>query len=165
MAKLITDYCTTDDVRSVLGTNDEEITDSVILSIGYSVNLQERLYDLSPTIEAYFETLTAIATPTANQQRLIDLIKSFASYVTAQALIGTGPLAMPKSIEDSKAKMTRIDDPFKDVREAIAGMLAYLSTKILALYASLVPGGTVQATVTPVYFQAVGIATDPVTNT
>lgn len=163
MATAITSYCTADNIRAILGISEEDIEDAAVLDMNFAVRLQENLYDLSPTLADYYVSLKALPTPTTDQTRLMDMVSSYASYVVAQAIAETGTNSMPKSIEDGKARMERMDRSFKDLRGMLGQSLAYLATKITALYAKLEAGVTVQLEVTPIYMVNVGLPSDPVT--
>lgn len=163
MAANITDYCTADNIRSVLGISVDEVDDNTVLDMNFAVRLQERLYDLSPTLADYYATIKLLPTPTTDQSRLLDMVSSFASYVVAQAIAETGANSIPVSIEDGKAKLERYRQSFKDLTDTLNKTLAYLTTKITALYTKLEPGVVTQVAVTPIYMVNVGLASDPVT--
>lgn len=163
MATAITAYCTADNIRAILGISEEDIPDAAVLDMNFAVRLQEKLYDLSPTLIDYYASTKALPTPTTDQQRLLDMVGSFASYVVAQALAETGANSMPKAIEDGKAKMERMDRAFDDLRDVLTQTLAYLSTKILAIYQKLEPTADVRVTTSPIYMANVGLGFDPVT--
>jgi hypothetical protein len=164
MATAITTYCTADNVRATLGVSVDEIDDSVVMDKNNATRLAERMNELSPDLAAYYLTLKALGSPTANQTRMIDLVESFASYIVAQRIAETGAISIPKSIEDSKAKMERNTDFYKDLLTNLLNSIAYISSKISSLYLILVPGGTVVASVVPVYMVTSPISFDPVTN-
>lgn len=164
MTTPITNYCTTDEIRSILGTSDVEVEDATILSLGYKVRLQERIYDISPNLATYYATLVAQVSRTVQEQRLVDLIKAYSAYVVAQALAEAGPLAMFQSLADSKAKIERTENPFEQIKESIAGSLVYLESRVTSLYTQLVPGAEVTPTTKQIFIVSVGIAVDPVTN-
>lgn len=163
MATAITAYCTADNIRAILGISEEDIPDAAVLDMNFAVRLQEKLYDLSPTLIDYYASTKALPTPTTDQQRLLDMVGSFASYVVAQALAETGANSMPKAIEDGKAKMERMDRAFDALRDVLTQTLAYLSTKILAIYQKLEPTADVRVTTSPIYMTNVGLGFDPVT--
>lgn len=160
----LTTYTTYDEVRAVLGISPEEIPDATLALQIYSTQLDEDLRDVSTDLASTFATINALTSPTADQTRFLHLASSFAAYSVAQSLLGGLQLFAPQQITDGKTHQIRVQDPFKDLRENIAGSYTYIKTRLEAAFAVVSPTHTAPDAVTRVFIGSVGLATDPVTN-
>jgi hypothetical protein len=157
----LTDYCTTDSIRAVLGVSTEEIEDATILAPIYAVQLQEKLADINPGIVAAFAALPG--SPSADQLRFKELVQSCAAYQVAQFLLTSVRMFAPQTVMDSKSQMSRVTDPYADLRGEILGTLDYLIPRVRSVYTILFPTASVATSVARIFAINSGIAFDPVT--
>lgn len=158
-----TDLTSTSSVRSVLGVSEKELRDDVLIEPIYSTILSIELRAIYSDILTLFDTVQAIDPRTAAQQQFLDLMQTYASYnVALQCCISVRMFA-PKIIQDSKSKLERQDDPYKNLRTDIGATLGFLRDTLLTLLPDLVPGFEPPAKVARVLVVATPLAVDPVT--
>ena len=163
---MIVDYTSYDAVRAVLGVSSEEIDDDVINLPLYEVMLSEDLLDLSGSIQTDFITVRDIpvGTQTDIEKRFVRVMQTYASYQVASTLLGSVALFAPKDITDSKASVTRVNDPFKTLKEDVLASLVYIRTRLLTAYDAYSPTYAAPTAVTRTFITSTGLAIDPVTN-
>ncbi len=157
----LTDYCTTNSIRAVLGVSEEEIEDTVILDPVYAVTLQENLADVNSGIIAAFVAIPG--SPTAGELRFKELVQTYAAYQVAQILLTSVKMFAPQTITDSKAQTSRVNDPYADLRGEILGSLDYFIPRVRSAYSTLYPVASVATNTARVFALNAGIAFDPVT--
>lgn len=156
-------FTTPDEIRAVLGVSQEEIEDVTLAMPLYLRQLQFELSDIDPTLESSYLTIAGLASRTAAQQKLYDVMQAFAPYQVAKVLLTSAPLFAPRRITDGRAEVERIVDPYAEVREGVdAGFLSLRARLVNALVAL----GTAVTTEsrTLIYSAAAGLAVNPVTN-
>lgn len=160
----ITDYTTSISIRAAIGVSDDELESATIEDIIYSVQLDEALHDLGPTLADDYTTVKNSTPPlTKDQTRFVNLINTWAAYTVSTMLMTSLPMFAPKEIKSDKDALTRIDDPYKDVRTNIVQSASTLAGRILKLYAQLFPSQKAPTAVTYINVISVGLPSDPVT--
>lgn len=162
----LSQFTSSDAVRAALGVADEEITNQDIGLPMYEQVLQLDLYELEPTIAAYFLALPVdISARTAAQTRFSDLMNLYSCYVVAKHLLISLSMFAPKLIKDSKTEMDRVVDPYAQTREGVLAFYRSLRAKLLAAYGVLVPTTVTPTAVAFLAMFSVPLGTDPVTGT
>lgn len=154
---------TTDSVRAVLGVSSKELPDTVLSNSIYSVRLREAMIDLHPQIVADFATIGALASPTSDQQRFLDLAQTYAAYNVAQQCLVSLPMFSPMTIGDEKAQLIRFADAYKALKDDVGAVLSLIRTKLQNVYQVINPDALAPNQVARSWGAAVGLATDPVT--
>lgn len=162
MPTALTDFATYDEIRAVLGVSDEELEDGTLELPLYLKLLQMEFSDVSGTLESQYQNIKANTTPTAAEQKLLDVVSVFSAYAISKHLLTSMPLFAPKRITDGRADMDRFTDPFEGVRAGVNSTYQMLKTRISAALAEV--GTTTQAVTARTYFAATGLAINPVTN-
>lgn len=157
MFHTLTDFTSYDEIRAVLGVSDDELEDSTLSLPMYLTTLTLGLGDIDATLETQYLTLKAAATLTPKEQKLLDVVSVFSAYAVAQHLLTSMPLFAPKRITDGRAETDRVTDPFKDVRLGVNHTHASLKARLSGML-------EIPVASTRLYFGAVGLAINPVTN-
>lgn len=158
---MITDYTSYDEIRSVLGVEDDELLDVTIEQPVYLTNLLEDMYEVSPEVENLFETISNTSTPTPLESRFLRVLSSFATYSVARQFTSSLPMFAPRSIGDGKATMSRFADPYKETIKRIEDKFTLDQDKLQQIVDEML-SETREQTPHRVFF-GVGIAYDPVT--
>ena len=158
MPTALTDFATYDEIRAVLGVSDEELEDGTLALPMYLKLLQLDFGD----IEAQYLAAKASITPSAAEQKLVDVVSVFSAYAISKHLLTSLPLFAPKRITDGRAETDRITDPFEGVREGVNSMYPVLKSRVGAALAAL--GTSVTVNPARTFFSVAGLAINPVTN-
>ena len=169
MAALIT-YTTYAAVRAILGVGAKEITDTALALPHLAVQFELEMSDVDSDVGAVltqFTTITAIdaAARTAAQTRLFNIVGLIAGYSVARQLLASAAMFAPKTIEDGAARIDRVADPFKSLREGVMAGYSTLRTRLAAALLVLVPAADIAAAESRSYMVSTGLGTDPVLNT
>lgn len=161
----LTTYTTYPEVRAVLGVSSTELPDSV-LSLGiYGTMADLGLEDVHADIPASFSTVSALPSPTTQQQRFVDLVKLYVPYLLAKELLTSLPMFAVKQLSDGRAEFQRQADIYDDLKDGIDSALLSLRFRLAAAYNTLYPdAGIATGRATFNITVASGLATDPVTN-
>lgn len=116
---MITKYTSYDEVRSVLGVEDDELDDSTLGLGVYYNHLLEMFEDINPTLVTLYDEVDGTPVKTPLQERFLRLVQTFATYAVAKQLTPSLPMFAPRSIGDGKATMSRFLDPYKDTIRGI----------------------------------------------
>lgn len=162
MLTALTDFATYDEIRAVLGVSDEELEDGTLALPMYLKLLQMDFGGLSEELESKYLAAKAEPAPTAQEQRLLDVVSVFSAYAIASHLLTSMTLFAPKQITDGKASTDRVSDPFESVREGVTSMLAVLKLRVLTALNAL--GTATNISASRVYFATAGLAVNPITN-
>lgn len=160
---MLSDYTTPASVRSVLGVSAMEIKDIVVEDPIYSTALDEVLYGLHPQLVDDYELAKAAEPKTHLQERFVNLVQTFAAYTVAGQMLGSVSMFSAKTIEDSRSKLERFTDAYKNLRDDVLASLLFMKNKLLAVYALINPDAPVPATVARINVVNVGLGVDPVT--
>jgi hypothetical protein len=158
----ITDYTTSTSIRAVLGVSDDEIENATIEDDIYSVQLDEALYELGPTLAADYATIKA-GTQTPQTSRFLKLINTWCAYHVANDLLTSVKMFAPQTIKADKDEAIRVADPYKDLRETVSQLLSKFALKILTVYADLFPAQLPPVQKVTINLISVSLPTDPVT--
>ena len=162
MPTALTDFASYDEIRAVLGVSDEELEDGTLALPMYLKLLQMEFGDMEPTLEVQYLAAKSSASPTAEEQKLVDVVSVFSAYAISKHLLTSLPLFAPKRITDGRAETDRVTDPFEGVREGVNS--TYQSLKARVLIALSNAGTPTTAATQRTYFAAAGLAINPVTN-
>ena len=162
MPTALTDFATYDEIRAVLGVSDEELEDGTLALPMYLKLLQLDFGDIAGTLEAQYLAAKASITPSAAEQKLVDVVSVFSAYAISKHLLTSLPLFAPKRITDGRAETDRITDPFEGVREGVNSMYPVLKSRVGAALTAL--GTSVTASPARIFFSVAGLAINPVTN-
>lgn len=162
MPTALTDFATYDEIRAVLGVSDEELEDGTLALPMYLKLLQLDFGDIAGTLEAQYLAAKALPSPSAAEQKLLDVVSVFSAYAISKHLLTSMPLFAPKRITDGRAEADRITDPFEGVRQGVNSMYPVLRGRVLAALEAL--GTSVTAAVGRTYFSTAGLAINPITN-
>lgn len=157
----LTLYTTYAEVSGLLGEDDFAISATSVFTQTSATRASEALYSVSPNLQAYYEGLILLPSPTAAQTRLINLVKVLVTALLSRYLLDAAEIRIPKVIDDSKARRDLVEKPFEVLIDRIDRLVSDYTGKVAASYLDLT--GTSSNTVTPVYISAVGLAFDPVT--
>lgn len=163
-----------DEVRALLGVNDEELADRTIGLRVYVLSFEESLNELdesmsksSGALRSQFDTVRKIAqaSRTAVQQRFFDNVQSYATYHVADDLVSTLPQFSPKTITDGKAMVMRhADAPYQKVIEGVRAGKARAVGRLKRAYQGQLGEAVTTSVVTPASPLRVStLGVDPVT--
>lgn len=163
---MITDYTSYDEVRAVLGVDDDELDDTKLALGAYSSDLNFELNSFGTGFVTYLDAKLAedYETLTEKEQLFVDSAKLFATYSVASNLSVNLPMFALKEQSDSKASQVRFNDSFKGVLANVSGRLEAYRNRLRDLFDELNPGVIV---VTPatlgIIFTSSTPTADPVT--
>lgn len=165
----LTSYTSYTTVRALLGVSHLEITDTTLALDLYVQAMELELGDMAEddALVTEYERILAVAIGdrTTPEAKLLQLVQLYAGYSVARQLFSSLPMFAPKVIEDGKARMERVANPFEPLGTALQTMCRTLCSRIISLLPTLVSGVVTPNAVSRTYTAAVGLATDPVTNT
>jgi hypothetical protein len=161
----LTTYTSYAEIRAVLGVSSTELTDAALSQQAYYTLFILALEDIDVAIPGYYDTISALPTPSTSETRFIDLVNLFAAYSTAKELLTSLPLFSVKELTDGRASFARQSDPYQAVRDGIEATFETLRLRIATLYNTLANGtSTVGTRTLPTLTIGATLATDPVTN-
>lgn len=162
MPTALTDFASYDEIRAVLGVSDEELEDGTLALPMYLKLLQLDFGDIAGTLEAQYLAAKASITPSAAEQKLVDVVSVFSAYAISKHLLTSLPLFAPKRITDGRAETDRVTDPFEGVREGVNSTYQTLKARVLIALSNT---GTPTTVATQrAYFAVAGLAINPITN-
>ena len=162
MPTALTDFASYDEIRAVLGVSDEELENGTLALPMYLKLLQMEFGDMEPTLEAQYLAAKGSASPTAEEQKLVDVVSVFSAYAISKNLLTSMPLFAPKRITDGRAETDRVTDPFEGVREGVNSTYQTLKARVLIALGNA--GTPTTAATQRTYFAVAGLAINPVTN-
>ena len=157
------DFMLYDEPRAVLGVAPEELEDATLELPIYAKQLSMELETLYPGLEQLYLETKALPSPSAQEQKLLNVVSVYASYAISQILLTSASLFAPKRITEGKAETDRIADPFQDVRDGVSLAVITLKIRVLAALAAMGQQVTVTTT-TRTYFAAAPLSINPITN-
>ena len=160
---MISKYTSYDEVRSVLGVEDDELLDETLALPVYYSHLQEEILDINPRAEELFDMISELDDPTPVQLRYIRVMGMFATYAVAKQLTSSLPMFAPRSIGDGKATMSRFLDPYKDTIKKIEEQFTLNQGRLQQLVDEL--NSETRVKTSRRFLIGVGLSYDPVTGT
>lgn len=157
------DYTAPDTVRSVLGISAEEVEDTSIDNPVYLTGLLESLYDVHPSLADDYLATRSVASRSTDQNRFLLLVQTYCSYTVALQMIPSLPMSAPKEVKDGKAAITRIDNPYANLRVNVATSMSYFKDRLLLAYKLLFPARLLPTKAVRVNIISVPVGFDPVT--
>lgn len=164
MPTLLTDYTDNISIRAFLGVSDLEIENELLALPANALVIESGLDALNPAVAPLYTTIKAIASGSRSvqQARFYEQVRMYAGLLVADAVMPILPMAAPKKIEDSKAALERVNDPYTKLAESIRTTLATLAGRILVSLDILEPG-SLPSKVARNYAVAIDLAINPVT--
>lgn len=168
---MITDYMELDEIRTLLGVDEFELTDRQLQQNIFSDELDITLAEYSAvfapdtverTLAGHYTYLLGIEeTATADQISLMNNIRLFAVYSVAEVAVISLSMFAPKTKTDGKSSATRFspESVYRDVRKQIASRKSSLLWTILEALGIEISSGTNSP-----YLEVVVPSYDPVTN-
>lgn len=162
----LTTYCEFAEVRSALGVNDLELSDTVIGLPVYEMGLIRELNRLSTSLNAAFLGIhiKLEASRTANEAALHDSVRLFAVYAAAKQVGVSLANFAPKDVGDGKASVSRYSgEPFEKVMERVAGYYGALRAELRSAFDTYASTTSVSRSTPSTFFVASKRGYDPVT--
>lgn len=159
---MITTYTTYAEIRAVLGVDDDELTDTTLALPVYDSYLTMELEEVNIDLPATYATVKAESAPTAPQQRFIQATQMFATFAVAKQLSSSLPLFTVKQQTDSKAGVTRFDNPYKDTIASIAKEYDRLKNRLVQALNAV--GSATEVSAKRVFFSTSPATYNPITN-
>lgn len=158
-------YTTYSEIRAALGVAELELPDETLALPLYETQLQLELEDISPLVLTTYDTIVGIAegSRTADQKSFFAICRLFSTYCVANQLVKTLKMFGLKRTTDGKAEGERFD-PNEDVVDGIAQGYQAMRTRLRGALAKLNPSYTPPTATGLVLAAAVGLATNPVTD-
>ena len=156
----ITDYTTYDDIRAVLGVEDDELLDATIGLSVYENTLSLALAAtsgvLSPSTETrdlaeQYEYISGLGSPTDDETQMLLTIENYACYIVAAALASSLPMFAPKIQSDGKSTLTRFasEETYKSAQRGIWEMIAKIKGDFIELFGGTIETGSLLVAVAP----------------
>lgn len=109
---MIVDFSSAEDIRAALGVSSDDIVDEVIQLRIYEDGLVVELESVNLTLPATYDSIKAQDTHTDTELRFLRAARLFATYAVAKQLTTSLPMFSVKQVTDSKAGITRFDNPY-----------------------------------------------------
>lgn len=147
----VTDYTSYDEIRTVLGVDSIELTDSTLELQIFATALFRKLLSVTSADENTLVSLYSSIDPfnmTEGEEILYYTIKEFATYVVAEVCCQSISMFALKSDSDGKASQSRFSseatfkDVVKNIRIRLAGLTGELDILLGGTAVSTVPGLT-----------------------
>lgn len=148
MASDLTDYCSYDEVRAILGVSNEELDDAVLGVPLYFYALKRELQSVAPPLPTLFDSVTQKQEDarTPEEANLYEATCIFSAYAVAKKVGMALGMFGVRSVTDSKAGFARFaDSPYKDTLERLDGEKNQAKSALLAAIKALDPGASTQA--------------------
>lgn len=158
---MISKYTSYDEVRSVLGVEDDELSDSTLALGVYYNHLLEALGDVNPLVVSLFDEVGELPDKTPTQERFLRLVRTFSTYAVAKQFTTSLPMFAPRSIGDGKATMSRFPNPYKETIEGIEEQFTLTQNRLQQVVDELTSEN--RGVEPRRFFIGVGLAQDPVT--
>lgn len=158
---MITKYTSYDEVRSVLGVEDDELDDSTLGLGVYYNHLLEMFEDINPTLVQLYDEVDGTPVKSPLQERFLRLVQTFATYAVAKQLTPSLPMFAPRSVGDGKATMSRFLDPYKDTIRGIEEQFTLTQNRLQQVVDELTSEN--RSAEGRRFLIGVGLAQDPVT--
>jgi hypothetical protein len=161
---MLTNYTTYNDIRSILGVSDQELSDATLGLEVYKSYLDSELDEVDSTLITEYAAVVAVleASRTAAQKRFYRTTRLFAVYAVARQLTTALPLFSPKDISDGKASLARFSDsPYREVTKKVTSEYDRLKTALLDAFYGLT--SSTATSTARVYFSSAILVPDPVT--
>lgn len=159
---ILTDYTTYNEVRAALGVSADDLEDVTLALALYANLLQADLEDVNIDLPATYATVKALTTPSAAQTRFLQAANVFATYAVAKRLTSSLPLFAAKQVTDSKAGVTRFDNPYKDVIAEVGKSYEQARNRLSQALGAIGSSGTTSTA--RVFLSVVSPGYDPITN-
>lgn len=164
----LTTYCEFDEVRSALGVNSIELSDTVLGLPVYEMGLVRELNRVSTSLNAAFSTIHSKfpVDRTLLEASLHDAVRLFCVYAAAKQVGVSLANFAPKDVGDGKATISRYaGQPFNDVIDGVSELYSALRTEMRSAYEAFSSTSTnVSASTMPTtFFRAGKRGYDPVT--
>lgn len=163
MTTPLTAYTSYDEVRAVLGVSSDDLEDATIALPIYANDLEDEMEEIDPDLPATFATVSGLSVHTVAQARFLRACNGFATYAVARKLTGSMSMFAAKQVTDSKAGLTRFDNPLQIVLQTIQREYERAKTRLGQAVAAL-SSSTRDVAPRP-YLSAATPGYDPVTNT
>jgi len=166
----LTTYCEFNEVRSALGVNADELSDTVLGLPVYEMGLVRELNKLSTSLCAAFSAIYAKveADRTTLETALHDAVRLFSVYAVARQVGVSLANFAPKDVGDGKASVSRYaGEPFEKVMGRVEEYYTALRGELRTAYESYasVSLNVVASTTPRRFFAAAARGYDPVTGT
>lgn len=162
-ATSLSQFVSPGEVRAVLGVAPEELEDQTLAMPLYLRQLQFDLSDIAPELESAYLSSSVLQTRTAVQQKLYDVMQTYAAYAIAKVLLSSVSLFAPKRITDGKSELERVVDPYQDVRDGVDTGYQVLKERLVNAFKAATGGDTAVTTRIFTYTVAAGLSSNPVT--
>lgn len=161
---MLLDYTTHEDVRALLGVEDDELENETLELHVFISGLESDLYDIDKELVETYKTISQKqeVDRTAVEGRVFSLTRAFATYSMARQLANSLPMFAPRAIADGKSTLTRFSgEPFKEVIKGIEDNYKLARSRLIAALEDL-QSSTSTETVRPLLYVSTP-SYDPVT--
>lgn len=159
----VSTYTTSNEIRAALGVSTTELPDSTLVLPMYDTVADLAVDEVHSKLEDLFEATVVLPTPTATEQKFIDVVKLYVTYALAKHLLSSLPLFSVQRLTDGKAEFQRQTDIFEDVRDGVDATLAGLRARLEDLMQLVDPTVAPAPAETAIFTVASTLAVDPVT--
>lgn len=161
----ILDYTDIPTIRALLGVNTLELRDATLMLPPYLLAVQDRLDLLNEQVSVRYFLVKDVpeATRTVLQMRYYNQVQTYSALAAAIEVMPTLPMAAPKSIEDGKAKLDRIADPYTALADSLEKSLSVIGLRILDTLGKLDPTVLLPDRVVRNFAGVAALGVDPVT--
>ena len=156
-------YTSCNDVRALLGVENDEITDETLTLEVYSSNLSSELDSIDVQLASKYQDVKLItaSSRTAAETRFFNTCRLFAAYAVAKQACTSLPMFGPKEISDIKTTVARFSDsPYKETIKAVKANFDVYRTRLVEAYNAVATQGI--TLVTRKYMLVSQPSTDPV---
>ena len=164
---MLTDYIPSyDDVRAVIGADNEDLEDAEIELKVIELRLTDLLDSISENLIGIYEEVQErlddpLQTTTKLERKIVGTLQVLSTYYVALVLAPTFPVKILRKITDGKATGERTAEPFENLQEELGDTVAALIDRLKDLLEEY--GEEVTRDTYGALTLSVGLAVDPVT--
>ena len=164
---MLTDYIPSyDDVRAVIGADNEDLEDAEIELKVIELRLTDLLDSISENLVGIYEEIQVrlddpLQTTTKLERKIVGTLQVLSTYYVALVLAPTFPVKILRKITDGKATGERTAEPFEKLQEELGDTVAALIDRLKDLLEEY--GEEVTRDAYGALTLSVGLAVDPVT--
>ena len=123
--EVVGDFTDTNRIRGVLGFTERDLSDEQIISMESVIELDIELYSWFPDYATTYDTWFNSGAPSAANQNLINLLKSYCTYYSAHLVCSGLEMLAQRTITDSKMTASRYSGiDLASIRDRMAGKAA-----------------------------------------
>jgi hypothetical protein len=153
------------EVRALLGVTSKELKDDQLALPIYRQLLSLDFADLNESLESDVESIAALPSKTALEQKLLNLVNVFSGYAIALHIFPTLEQLAPQKITDGKAEVQRQTQDLSILKQGLEAGKQRVQSRLLDTYGLINTEVSVTSSlILPTFILGSTLPNDPVTD-